>query len=192
MYKRQYLNRAYFGSGNYGISPATDSYFSKIPKELSIYEAAILAAALKSPSRLNMLSSPDKTKKRASIVLNRMLDIGLINKNEFILANSNLEKLIINKIFTDESRYFSDWILRRTSKNYNDVSDIIIKTTLDHKVQSEVEKAVLLILKERKDIEAAVIVLDTSGAVKGMLGGRSFYKSQFNSCLLYTSPSPRD
>lgn len=175
-----YLNRAYFGSGNYGISPATDSYFSKIPKELSIYEAAILAAALKSPSRLNMLSSPDKTKKRASIVLNRMLDIGLINKNEFILANSNLEKLIINKIFTDESRYFSDWILRRTSKNYNDVSDIIIKTTLDHKVQSEVEKAVLLILKERKDIEAAVIVLDTSGAVKGMLGGRSFYKSQFN------------
>lgn len=175
-----YLNRAYFGSGNYGISAATDSYFSKIPKELSIYEAAILAAALKSPSRLNMLSSPDKTKKRASIVLNRMLDIGLINKNEFILANSNLEKLIINKIFTDESRYFSDWILRRTSKNYNDVSDIIIKTTLDHKVQSEVEKAVLLILKERKDIEAAVIVLDTSGAVKGMLGGRSFYKSQFN------------
>ena len=175
-----YLNRAYFGSGNYGISAATDSYFSKIPKELSIYEAAILAAALKSPSRLNMLSSPDKTKKRASIVLNRMLDIGLINKNEFILANSNLEKLIINKIFTDESRYFSDWILRRTSKNYNDVSDIIIKTTLDHKVQSEVEKAVLLILKERKDIEAAVIVLDTSGAVKGMLGGRSFYTSQFN------------
>ena len=175
-----YLNRAYFGSGNYGISAATDSYFSKIPKELSIYEAAILAAALKSPSRLNMLSSPDKTKKRASIVLNRMLDIGLINKNEFILANSNLEKLIINKIFTDESRYFSDWILRRTSKNYNDVSDIIIKTTLDYKVQSEVEKAVLLILKERKDIEAAVIVLDTSGAVKGMLGGRSFYKSQFN------------
>ena len=175
-----YLNRAYFGSGNYGISAATDSYFSKIPKELSIYEAAILAAALKSPSRLNMLSSPDKTKKRASIVLNRMLDISLINKNEFILANSNLEKLIINKIFTDESRYFSDWILRRTSKNYNDVSDIIIKTTLDHKVQSEVEKAVLLILKERKDIEAAVIVLDTSGAVKGMLGGRSFYKSQFN------------
>ena len=175
-----YLNRAYFGSGNYGISAATDSYFSKIPKELSIYEAAILATALKSPSRLNMLSSPDKTKKRASIVLNRMLDIGLINKNEFILANSNLEKLIINKIFTDESRYFSDWILRRTSKNYNDVSDIIIKTTLDHKVQSEVEKAVLLILKERKDIEAAVIVLDTSGAVKGMLGGRSFYTSQFN------------
>ena len=175
-----YLNRAYFGSGNYGISAATDSYFSKIPKELSLYEAAILAAALKSPSRLNMLSSPDKTKKRASIVLNRMLDIGLINKNEFILANSNLEKLIINKIFTDESRYFSDWILRRTSKNYNDVSDIIIKTTLDHKVQSEVEKAVLLILKERKDIEAAVIVLDTSGAVKGMLGGRSFYTSQFN------------
>ena len=175
-----YLNRAYFGSGNYGISSATDSYFAKTPKELSIYESAILAAALKSPTRLNILSSPEKTKKRASIVLDRMLTLNLITKSEFIKANSNLEKLSINKSFTDESRYFTDWILRRTSKNYNNISDIVIKTTLDHTVQSEVEKAVLLILKERKDLEAAVIVLDTSGAVKGMLGGRSFYKSQFN------------
>jgi penicillin-binding protein 1A len=40
-----YLNRAYFGSGNYGINSATDSYFKKTPKELLIYEAAILVAA---------------------------------------------------------------------------------------------------------------------------------------------------
>ena len=175
-----YLNRAYFGSGNYGISSATDSYFAKTPKELAIYESAILAAALKSPTRLNILSSPKKTKIRASIVLNRMLTLNLITKKESILALNNLEKLLINKSFTEESRYFTDWILRRTSKNYNNVSDIIIKTTLDHKVQSEIEKAVSLILKEREDLEAAVIVLDTNGAVKGMLGGRSFYKSQFN------------
>ena len=175
-----YLNRAYFGSGNYGISSATDRNYTKTPKELSIYESAILAAALKSPTRLNIISSPKKTKKRASIVLNRMLALSLITENEYILAVDNLEKLTITKSFTDESRYFTDWILRRTAKNYNNISDIIIKTTLDHKIQSEIEKAVLAILKERNDLEAAVVVLDTSGAVKGMLGGRSFYKSQFN------------
>jgi len=175
-----YLNRAYFGSGNYGINSATDSYFKKTPKELLIYEAAILAASLKAPTRLNILSSPDETKKRASLILNRMFKLTLISKVEFNLADSKLEKLLINKSFTNESRYFTDWVLRRTSKNYNNVSDIIIKTTLDPIIQSEVEKAVSLILKERKDIEAAVIVLDTTGAVKGMLGGRSFYKSQFN------------
>ena len=175
-----YLNRAYFGSGNYGISSATDSYFSKIPMAVSIYEAAILAAALKAPTRLNILSSPEETKKRALIVLNRMLNLNLISKNEFSKAASNLQKLLISKNFTNESRYFSDWVLRRTSKNYNNISDIIIKTTLDPKVQSEVEKAVSLILKKRTDLEAAVIILDINGAVKGMLGGRSFYKSQFN------------
>ena len=175
-----YLNRAYFGSGNYGINSATDSYFKKTPKELLIYEAAILAASLKAPTRLNILSSPDETKKRASLILNRMFKLTLISKLEFNLADSKLEKLLINKSFTNESRYFTDWVLRRTSKNYNNVSDIIIKTTLDPIIQSEVEKAVSLILKERKDIEAAVIVLDATGAVKGMLGGRSFYKSQFN------------
>ena len=60
-----YLNRAYFGSGNYGISSATDSYFAKTPKELSIYESAILAAALKSPTRLNILSSPEENKNKS-------------------------------------------------------------------------------------------------------------------------------
>ena len=48
-----------------------------------------------------------------------MLTLNLITKKESILALNNLEKLLINKSFTEESRYFTDWILRRTSKNYN-------------------------------------------------------------------------
>ena len=48
-----YLNRAYFGSGQYGIKAASKRYFSKKPPEdLSIAEASILAGSLKAPSRL--------------------------------------------------------------------------------------------------------------------------------------------
>jgi len=175
-----YLNRAYFGSGNYGIKSAANSYFSKSPKELAVYEAAILAGALKAPTRLNIVSSPIETKTRASLVLNKMLNLNLITENKFSIASINLKKLIINSNFTNESRYFSDWILRRTAKNYSDSSDIFIKTTLDPKIQTIIENSVSLVLENRTDLEAAVIVMNTSGAVIGMLGGRSFHKSQFN------------
>ena len=175
-----YLNRAYFGSGNYGVKSASNSYFYKDPKDLNIYESAILVSALKAPTRLNMIASPISTKKRALLVLNNMLKLGFISEFEFNREFKTLNEFKIKKYLSVESRYFSDWVLRRTSKNYNNISDITIKSTLDVNIQNITEKAVLKILKDRNDLEVAVIVMDTSGAIRAMLGGRSYSNSQFN------------
>ena len=175
-----YLNRAYFGSGNYGVKSASNSYFYKNPKDLNIYESAILVSALKAPTRLNMIASPISTKKRALLVLNKMLNLDFISELEFNREFKNLNEFKIKKYLSVESRYFSDWVLRRTSKNYNNISDITIKSTLDVNIQNITEKAVLKILKDRDDLEVAVIVMDTSGAIRAMLGGRSYSSSQFN------------
>ena len=175
-----YLNRAYFGSGNYGVKSASNSYFYKNPKDLNIYESAILVSALKAPTRLNMIASPISTKKRALLVLNKMLNLDFISELEFKREFKNLNEFKIKKYLSVESRYFSDWVLRRTSKNYNNISDITIKSTLDVNIQNITEKAVLKILKDRDDLEVAVIVMDTSGAIRAMLGGRSYSNSQFN------------
>ncbi|MBH87799.1 MAG: penicillin-binding protein [Pelagibacterales bacterium] len=175
-----YLNRAYFGSGNYGIKSAANSNFHKQPIDLDIYESALLVSALKAPSRFNLIVSPDLTKKRASLVLNKMFDLGFISQFQFNEELQKLELLKWKKNFSTESRYFSDWILRRTSKNYNNTSDIKIKSTLDVNIQNITEKAALKILNDRNDLQVAVIVMDTSGAIKAMLGGTSYSKSQFN------------
>ena len=175
-----YLNRAYFGSGNYGVKSASNSYFYKNPKDLNIYESAILVSALKAPTRLNMIASPISTKKRALLVLNKMLNLDFISELEFNREFKNLNEFKIKKYLSVESRYFSDWVLRRTSKNYNNISDITIKSTLDVNIQNITEKAVLKILKDRDDLEVAVIVMDNSGAIRAMLGGRSYSNSQFN------------
>ena len=175
-----YLNRAYFGSGNYGVKSASNSYFYKDPKDLNNYESAILVSALKAPTRLNMIASPISTKKRALLVLNNMLKLGFISEFEFNREFKTLNEFKIKKYVSVESRYFSDWVLRRTSKNYNNISDITIKSTLDVNIQNITEKAVLKILKDRDDLEVAVIVMDTSGAIRAMLGGRSYSNSQFN------------
>ena len=175
-----YLNRAYFGSGNYGIKSAANSYFHKDPIHLNLYESAILVSALKAPSRLNIMTSPILTKRRASLVLNKMFSIGFISKLELEEESVELELFKLKKHFSTESRYFSDWILRRTSKNYNNISDIKIKSTLDVNIQNITEKAALQILGDRNDLELAIIVMDTSGAIRAMLGGKSYSKSQFN------------
>ena len=175
-----YLNRAYFGIGNYGIKSAANSYFNIDPYDLSIYQSAILVSALKAPSRLNMMSSPILTKKRASLVLNKMLSLGLITKLEFEDQSFKLESFKLKNYFSSESRYFADWILRRTSKNYNNISDIKIKSTLDMNIQNITENAALKILGDRNDLEVAVVVMDTTGAIRAMLGGKSYSKSQFN------------
>ena len=175
-----YLNRAYFGSGNYGVKSASNSYFYKDPKDLNIYESAILVSALKAPTRLNMIASPISTKKRALLVLNNMHKLGFISEFEFNREFKTLNEFKIKKYVSVESRYFSDWVLRRTSKNYNNISDITIKSTLDVNIQNLTEKAVLKILKDRNDLEVAVVVMDTSGAIRAMLGGRSYSNSQFN------------
>ena len=56
-----YLNRAYFGSGQYGIkSDNKKDFFSKEPEDLSIAEASILAGSLKAPSRLSIINNEEK------------------------------------------------------------------------------------------------------------------------------------
>ena len=130
---------------------------------MSVYESAILVSALKAPSRLNMMSSPILTKKRASLVLNKMLSLGLITKLEFEDQSLKLESFKLKNYFSSESRYFADWILRRTSKNYNNISDIKIKSTLGANIQNISEKAALIILGDRNDLEVSVEDIDRTG-----------------------------
>ena len=88
-----YLNRAYFGSGQYGVKAASKRYFSKLPEDLSIAESAILAGSLKAPSKLSLITNKDASISRAKVVLK------LLEKNKLISLNQkNNAKLELNKI----------------------------------------------------------------------------------------------
>src|SRR5580704_3825184 len=71
-----YLNRVYIGSGAYGIEQASQRYFGKSAKQLSLPEAAILAGLVKSPSRLAPTRNFDGAQRRAETVLTAMKDGG--------------------------------------------------------------------------------------------------------------------
>jgi len=174
-----YLNRAYFGSGNYGVLSSSKNYFNKSPKNLDIHEAAMLAASLKAPSRLNPIVSIESNRERANLVVNKMHNYGYITQEERDNSIEKIQSTVVSKKINIQNRYFTDWVLRRSASYKNDSIDIEIKTTFDPQIQTFVEKAIPKIIKN-VDLEIAVIVMDASGAIKAMLGGKSYYKSQFN------------
>ncbi|MFM2129884.1 MAG: penicillin binding protein, partial [Pseudomonadota bacterium] len=67
-----YLNRVYFGAGNFGIEAAAQSYFGKPAARLTLNEAAMLAGLLKAPSRYSPVGNRDRAAARAAVVLDRM------------------------------------------------------------------------------------------------------------------------
>ncbi len=77
-----YVNTAYFGDGYYGIYEASKGYYKKEPKDLSLYEASMLAGVPNAPSVYAPTVNPELAKQRQKQVLNSMLNYGYISESE--------------------------------------------------------------------------------------------------------------
>lgn len=180
-----YLNRVYLGAGLYGVGAASQKYFKKSPSHLSLYESALLAGLLKAPSFYNPLQNPKRAYKRAAIVLDAMVEEGMITpweKTETFVSTliSQQQDLKIEGI-----RYFCDWLIKELPKYIGDfnVQDLVITTTLDPKLQGCADKSIEETLRSSKDydgLQVAMISMSRDGAVRAMIGGRSYEKSPFN------------
>ncbi len=178
-----YLNRVFFGSGAYGLNAAAKRFFNKQAKDLNLREAAILAGALKAPSRYNYLTNKSLALKRSEIVLKLMRRTGSISLQEWENA-INLPIGDANKDKILGARYFGDFIMSELSKLVKiSNQDVYVFTTLDYNLQQRAEYLLrkYLRLNAHKHVsEGAVVVLDRNGAIKAMVGGADYNKSQFN------------
>ena len=179
-----YLNRVYLGAGTYGVDAAARRYFGKPAAKVNLYEAAMLAGLLKAPSRFNPGSSPKLARKRAKLVLARMVKADFITSKRAALAIKRKHKLAAG--LTGAGRYyFADWVLARAAGFIGDTNrDIVIVTTLDTRMQ-EIGEGQLSSYLDRfggklKVGEGALVALSPGGAVRAMIGGRNYRKSQFN------------
>lgn len=77
-----YVNTAYFGDGYYGIYAASKGYYNKEPKDLTLYEASMLAGVPNAPSIYAPTVNPELAKQRQKQVLNSMLQYGYISESE--------------------------------------------------------------------------------------------------------------
>lgn len=180
-----YLNRVYLGSGAYGVDAAAMLYFDKHVKDISLREAATIAGLLKAPSRYSPLSNPSLSKERTDVVLDAMADAGYIEQAEADSLSDTVPKPGAKYGSSNAGRYFTDWIVDGLDDLIGTPSeDIIIETTLNPKIQNLAEAALTKTIEqsgeERAFTQGSVIVMQPTGAVVAMIGGKNYMESQFN------------
>ncbi|WP_291838881.1 PBP1A family penicillin-binding protein [Brevundimonas sp.] len=178
-----YLNRVYFGAGAYGIEAASQRYFDKSARQLTVGEAALLAGLLKAPSRYSPVSESERAATRATVVLNEMVDAGVITPEQ--RAQAVTEPVRVSRtLATQHAQYFIDWLDKQIRELVGEpTEDMIVETTLDLTLQTQAERSVRRILDRDKSKgveQAALVALDGEGRVRAMIGGSSYADSQFN------------
>ncbi len=181
-----YLNRVYLGAGSYGVDAASKRYFGKSARELNLAESAIMAGLLKAPSRYAPTSNPERSRKRADQVLVNMQDAGYLTQKQSDRARSDLASSMKGrKPNSQSSFYFADWIADQLPEYIGNVNDdLVVTTTLRPDWQAMADKAVADVIdKEGEKLnasQAALLAMSPDGAIRVMLGGRSYAESQYN------------
>lgn len=178
-----YLNRVYLGGGAFGVDAAANLYFGRSARNVSVYQSAMLAGLLKAPSRLNPRTDPKAAHARTRVVLSNMVAAGYLTRADANRAAAG-ETVTALRGRTTFAKYFSDWALDRMGDlSAPGDADAVLTTTLDPGLQRAAEAAVQKALADAADRnigQAAVVVLDGSGAVRAMVGGRDYATSPFN------------
>ena len=178
-----YLNRAYFGSGAYGIDAASRTIFGHSARNLTLTEAAMIAGMLKGPALYSPLRDVQRAYGRTSLVLDNMVAVGFIDKLTADIAKKRKVN-INNSSAGSDVRYYTDWIIDQVPNLIGQISEpIVIKTTLVPEIQQMATNAVRQVLSREERLEntqAALVSMDYHGAVQAMVGGRNYNESQFN------------
>lgn len=183
-----YLNRAYFGSGNYGVASAAKFYFGKSVSDLDLNQSALLAGLLKAPSKLSPKHDRDSAESRTNVVLSSMIKAGFLDEKNLKEINQD----IVYKTNSSQKLYFADFVHSQfeefLTKKDLEKKSITITTTLNEKVQGALEEVVnKFVADNNKKIgkaQIAVLVMGKNGAVLGMIGGKDYQQSQYNRAVL--------
>lgn len=180
-----YLNRVYLGAGTYGVDAAARRYYGTPASGLSAYQSAVIAGLLKAPSRFNPKASPRRAHARAQTVLANMVAAGFLTEAQAAAAGTRKDVVVAKASRTLSGRYFVDWVLDRVPGFVpRHDRDLIIQTTLDAALQRRAEADIEATLKASGAplgiSEGALVTLAPDGAIRALVGGRSYARSQFN------------
>ncbi len=179
-----YLNRVYFGAGAYGIEKAAQKFFGKSARDVSLSEAAIMAAVLKAPTKLNPVYNPIRAAQRANEVINDMIEAGLITEQDAQRASQSPTQ-VKSADYLPATNYVADWVEEIVPELIGKFDrSIIVETTIQTGLQTFAERVVRKRMKEqgaaRNAAQAAFVAMAPNGEILAMVGGKDYVESQFN------------
>ncbi len=188
-----YLNHIYLGSGAYGVQAASHRYFDKGVDELTVGEAAVLAALPRAPSYYSPLKNLDAARARRNLVLQRMSQNGYLSTAEADEA-AGRPLIVANPGDPDVAAapYFVEHVRRKVLELFDHAAvyggGLVIHTTLDVELQRSAEAALEEAVTDGtipthmtstgnpvygEQPQYAMVSLDVySGAIRSMVGGR--------------------
>jgi membrane peptidoglycan carboxypeptidase len=201
---RQYLNVIYLGNGAYGVRSASERYFGKEPKALTLAESALIAGLIQSPERLNPITHPALARRRRAQVLDAMATLHRISPGAAKYAKrAPLPTQAHSPLArgNDANSYFLEEVKKRLLHDdpnvEGDVGEVLgaddqaryqavfkgglkIYTTFDPFMQNSAQAAVNDVLPASQFTAALVAMDNSNGAVVAMVGGPNFQSSKFN------------
>jgi len=172
-----YLNRAYLGAGSRGFEAAAQRYFGKSAAQVSPAEAAMLSSLLPAPSSRAPTRNLERAQQYAAIVVGLMEAQGYLSKSAATEARANPATLSA-AAEQNAGGYFADWVMASGPDFFtrNTTEDVVIKTTLDQRIQTAAEEALKWVFENKvtpgSEAQAAIVVMSADGAVRAMVGGR--------------------
>ncbi|MBA3853736.1 MAG: carboxypeptidase [Gemmatimonas sp.] len=197
-----YLNQIHFGRNWYGIESAARHYFGKSASELSIAEAASLAALPKGPAIYDPIRYPDRNKNRRDAILGLMAEQGYITREQATIARRAPVRVAPNAGMSVAAPYFVDAV-RQTLERAGlavDAGGLRITTTIDPALQRAAQSALLEGIQGIEGqrgyrhptprtaprdaanwLQGAVVAMDpATGDVRALVGGRDYAQAPFN------------
>jgi penicillin-binding protein 1A len=208
-----YVNRIYFGEGTYGVEAASQRYFGKSCRDLTLPEAALLAGLPANPGAYSPVRHPEAAKRRRNSVLRRMEDTGVIDRRTRSDAEATEIRLANGPGGESPSAYFTEMVRQDLMDRFGSAQvyegGLTVYTTLDlglqraavrsmetHLEAIEAEKALVYrravrarthadstVARGAKTpyLQGALVAIEPqNGAIRALVGGRSFAESNFN------------
>ncbi len=184
-----YLNRLYLGDGAYGVDAAARSYFGISARQVSLPQAAMLAALTRAPSIFSPRRDLPAARERAVLVLAAMVQTGAITQAQADAAKTQLPETIAPRP-GDSHSYFLDAAADQAhdlAVQSGGAGKVVVHTTFEPNVQSAADAAVQDVIGKagaKSNVhQAAVAVLKPDGALSAMVGGADYDRSVFNRAL---------
>ena len=179
-----YLNRIYLGGGAYGVDTAARTYFGVSARNVTLSQAAMLAALTRAPSVFSPRRDLLAAQQRAARVLAAMADMGAIRPDQAADAAAHPATIIARPV--DTHNYFLDAAAEEAVRVAGDAGpgELIVHTTLRSDLQAAADKiAVDAVAHTGRKLgfsQIAMVAMKPDGAVAAMVGGASYARSVFN------------
>lgn len=184
-----YLNQISFGSNLFGIESASQGFFGKPTKELSLNEAATLAGLIKAPSFYSPYgSNKEKLIERKNKILEKMKELGFISKEQLEKARSEelrfktQDKGILAPHFVIMVR---EYLVSKYGEEFVQNNGLKVYTTLDWDLQKKAEEIIAKSAEKNEKLfrakNAALVAIDPkTGQILALVGSRDYFDERID------------